>query len=228
MIAVMTLPTFIEHVLAPHAPESLHRDCWLRKVHHRGSAYLPQIDEALSVVERESQLDALTARGRRQHPTHDREKDARFVDVVSECCGFAFAADVLGRSLQLSDDDGNPDFVGVGLSPGEAKSIHPPANRPNQTFASGTVSQVLSPGLARKVDQHMAKANKQLAGHMGCGQGFVFINVLQFGSLLEDAFHDELMHAMKELVRARLPTFGAIETVGLCWNFKWRQATVVS
>jgi hypothetical protein len=222
-----TLPKFIETVVAPTPPEQLEPFCWLRQAHERGAGDLIEIEGALGVVLRSGQLAGLTARARRQHPGHSAQADGRFMDVLTEACGFAWGTEVLNLALALTDDMAKPDFAVSLRVGGEAKSLHPPPGRPAEAFTSGSVIETPPDGLVRKMRAHLAKAASQLGGVSGTGAGFVFLNVLQLGNLMEDISHEQIIPALAEEVGQELAKHPSIGVVAVCWNFKWRDAVVV-
>ena len=88
------LAQFLETVF-PTADGDLPAECWVSKVLLKPETVgLNTLSEALEVVERHHQLEALETKLKREHPLdkpHQREYDDRVLDVLTEACAFAWA-----------------------------------------------------------------------------------------------------------------------------------------
>ncbi len=120
------LSQFLSHVF-PELVENDAFECWVTKAIQNQHPGLNVISEAIQVVEKHDQSNALACKIRREHPkdrTHDPQYDARVRDCLTEACALAWA-DIRGLGTpEFCDVEGAPDLLtSIGCWV-EVKAIH--------------------------------------------------------------------------------------------------------
>ncbi len=209
----------------------LPEECWILRAYRRDPEMLAPLSSAIEIVTRCGKRSSLVNKLRAAHPLdrpHDAQHDDRILDVLTEACAFAWAADI--RKLgdpRFCFDEGAPD---IWVDSGwwiEAKTKHPPQNESqlrSQMLRSGAVvtAHVCS---AREGLYHALCADfqdaKEKFQRQRRGKLVVFFNIVDFG-ISQWAIRREQFEDVVKFIHCLAAQEPEIEAV-TCYAYNWRQ-----
>ena len=229
MVSRFLSGTFPE-LTTEHAPP----ECWVVQAIHHTESMLDTFSEALQVVDKHGELEALRARLKREHPTsrpHNEQFDARVRDVLTEACAFAWASMRNLGAPTFTVHEGAPD---IQLDTGrcvEAKAIHRSENDDKlmKRMVNGEVvsgqGRELSPALFGKFQSALEDALRKFDRQSG-QDNVVFFN-LAYLDMAQGSQKDAILSELsvwadrEEKAQRSLGTTGGV-TLVMCYGYNWK------
>lgn len=221
------LSQFLAYVF-PELVENSALECWVIKAIQSQHPGLNVLLEAIRVIEKCDQSNALACKIRREHPigkTHDPQYDAGVTDCLTEACALAWA-DLRGLGVpEFCDSQGAPDIVTSTKCWVEAKAIHASREDIAQTkqmlqgtIISGHVTQP-HPGLYNKFESAFQDSQKKFQ-RIGSRDNIVFFN-LTILDIPQIPRKEEVFSSLSLWAESREEMNPGARIV-ICYGYDWR------
>jgi hypothetical protein len=196
------------------------------------------LSSAIEIVTSYDERDSLKKKLCEAHPLdrrHDRQHDDRLLDVLTEACAFAWAAQVarLGRP-HFCFQPGAPDLQ---LDPEgwvEAKAVHP--SEEDQRLSKRMLEERLvvsgqpmaaRQGLYEKVRADFNKAGAQLAGRDGPRIVFFNLTALDLPQRAVEEVEEAELDSVATLIQALVRKEPDVDAAAFCHGYLWEKARLL-